>query len=56
MDERVDVEIRDRHNNGSNTSVLEVYKGLTFGVTPSKEKLYLMVDYASRILRKETAL
>nr|AAQ74967.1 Twi2p [Tetrahymena thermophila] len=39
-----------------NTSALEAYKGFTFNVTPTQDKLYLMVDYCSRIIRKETAL
>lgn len=52
--DKSNIEIKDR--DGSVTSVLEAYKGFTFGVTPCQNKLFLMVDYASRILRKETAL
>jgi len=33
------------------TDILEVYSGLQFGVHPAAGKLYLMVDFASRILR-----
>lgn len=33
------------------THVLEAYAGLQFGVHPAAGKLYLMVDFASRILR-----
>ncbi|KAL4480518.1 hypothetical protein ABPG72_022273 [Tetrahymena utriculariae] len=43
-------------NRDKTKSVLEAYKGFTFNASPSQQKLFLMVDYASRILRKETAL
>ncbi|KAL4489847.1 hypothetical protein ABPG72_022487 [Tetrahymena utriculariae] len=43
--------------NGRNgTSTLEAYKGFTFNVTPSQDKVHIMIDYCSRIIRKETAL
>ncbi|KAL4470825.1 hypothetical protein ABPG73_000085 [Tetrahymena malaccensis] len=40
--------------NGGN-STLEAYKGFTFNVTPTQDRTYLMIDYCSRIIRKETA-
>ncbi|KAL4494440.1 hypothetical protein ABPG72_019850 [Tetrahymena utriculariae] len=38
------------------TSILEAYKGFTFNVTPSLDKIFIMIDYCSRIIRKESAL
>ncbi|KAL4512578.1 hypothetical protein ABPG72_020415 [Tetrahymena utriculariae] len=43
-------------NKDGSTSDLEAYKGFTFNVSPSQDKIYLMIDYCSRIIRKETAL
>lgn len=47
--DKSEIKITDR--NGNVTSTLVALKGFTFGVTPTQDNLYLMVDYASRILR-----
>ncbi|KAL4470488.1 hypothetical protein ABPG74_012099 [Tetrahymena malaccensis] len=49
---RSDITIPSRNGN----SVLEAYKGFTFNVTPSQDNIYIMIDFCSRIIRKETAL
>ncbi|EAR84853.1 piwi-like Twi9p protein (macronuclear) [Tetrahymena thermophila SB210] len=51
LQSRADVVIKNQNN----TSTLEVYKGITFKVSPTQQGLYLNSDYLCRILRKETA-
>lgn len=41
---------------GDRANGLDIYKGLQFGTHPTEKMIYLMVDYASRILRKQNAL
>ncbi|EAR94948.1 piwi-like Twi9p protein (macronuclear) [Tetrahymena thermophila SB210] len=53
VNSKSDIIIKSREGS---TSGLEAYKGFTFNVTPTQDKIYLMVDYCSRIIRKETAL
>ncbi|KAL4483007.1 hypothetical protein ABPG74_019033 [Tetrahymena malaccensis] len=53
VETKADIQIK---NKNQVTSVLEAYKGFTFNVSPSQEKIYIMIDYCSRIIRKETAL
>ncbi|KAL4438115.1 hypothetical protein ABPG74_016894 [Tetrahymena malaccensis] len=43
-------------NRDKSKSVLEAYKGFTFNASPSQQKIFLTIDFASRILRNENAL